>query len=364
MALTLTQLDYKDWDMLDRFLADAYHDRYILRDRRYSDWYFRNHENPASPNIFVISDGRHILGMLGFMAVQMLWGYTTVKGAWGANWMVRSDHRHGVGIPLLKRLTERFDVVLGQGASVETERIVPAMGFSFYPKLNRYIRVLDESKVKRLCSQKLTDNELDALLAPYRDDGREKADPANMVRQVNGRFDSEFYRPDWSLYPQLAYSTLRSADYLSYRYVQHPYFDYRCYLAGRATSPALAVHRIEAVKDTEITVCRMLEFFFPDSGEGRHCAKALLERVVADAQEAQVSFIDFVCPSSGLADILSEAGFVEEQEFFIPLRFSPIEHGSRPQNLTLWSSPALGPRPPLSQWYITKADGDQDRPNP
>ena len=134
MALTLTQLDYKDWDMLDRFLADAYHDRYILRDRRYSDWYFRNHENPASPNIFVISDGRHILGMLGFMAVQMLWGYTTVKGAWGANWMVRSDHRHGVGIPLLKRLTERFDVVLGQGASVETERIVPAMGFLILPQ--------------------------------------------------------------------------------------------------------------------------------------------------------------------------------------------------------------------------------------
>ena len=45
------------------------------------------------------------------------------------------------------------------------------------------------------------------------------------------------YDPDWRAYPDMAFGTVRSLEYLDWRYVRHPMFKYHIVWAGQARRP-------------------------------------------------------------------------------------------------------------------------------
>ena len=103
--------------------------------------------------------------------------------------------------------------------------------------------------------------------------------------------------------------------------------------------------------------------------QSRDATDCLLNHLMGDARKAGVAFADFYCtkPIDGLAD----AGFRIEQgpadPYPVPFRLQPLEPGGRPLNAAI-RLPArlrgtLGPLSARGALYLTKSDGDQDRPN-
>ena len=66
-----------------------------------------------------------------------------------------------------------------------------------------------------------------------------------------------------------------------------------------------------------------------------------------------------------LQTLLIEAGFARDDDGVLPSLLDPIDMSRRFQNLELYVSPALRLKYPGAeeQFTVTRADGDQDRPN-
>jgi hypothetical protein len=103
--------------------------------------------------------------------------------------------------------------------------------------------------------------------------------------------------------------------------------------------------------------------------DGSTATDCLLEHLIEDAQRRGVAFADFYCTK--FIDGLSRAGFITEHaasnELSLPSRLQPLERGGRPLNAAIRLPDSLrGSIANLAargELYLTKADGDQDRPN-
>jgi hypothetical protein len=120
------------------------------------------------------------------------------------------------------------------------------------------------------------------------------------------------------------------------------------------------VYRIEVAEGAGTRVGRLVELMAasPD------IQARLLEVLLEDARAEQAAFVDFFCSSARLTESLARGGWRDEADLPHPLPtlLRPIVHGRR-------GIPFLGhvSRPGDAQamdaWYVTKGDGDQDRPN-
>jgi hypothetical protein len=91
----------------------------------------------------------------------------------------------------------------------------------------------------------------------------------------------------------------------------------------------------------------------------------LLQGVIADAKRQEAAVIDFFCPSGRLRAALKRSGFFTRDEApteEIPILFQPICRRRTGIPLMVYPGERLG-QFPLDRWYVTKGDGDQDRPN-
>lgn len=358
-TLTLDHMLPDDWEDVDEFLRVAYGERYAMRDHRLFTWQFGSPWATITPSVYLLRDDRRVVGMLGYMPVRFRWHGRLIPATWTANWMVLPEHRSGWGVPLLRRLTEEFPVVLGQGAGANTVRIAPQMGFVVFPSLRRYLAIFDRAGTARFAHPALVGTrELVEELARF---GAVPELTGSHIRRVTS-FEKGSYEPDHDLYSRTRIGTLRDAAYLDWRYVRHPLFRYECYVAGGPPDPALLVIRVEEVRGSLGRVVRILELIFPDGSHGIAKAYQLLALVGRIARERGAAFADFVC-SADLSDVLAPMGFHTTARPVLALRFQPVDFIRTEENLIAWMAPSLSQAiPPIEDWYVTKADGDQDRP--
>jgi hypothetical protein len=91
----------------------------------------------------------------------------------------------------------------------------------------------------------------------------------------------------------------------------------------------------------------------------------LLEAVLEDARSQGVAVMDFFCASQRLSTVMTRHGFLpgeSEPAARIPMLFQPVDR--RRSGIRFMVS--LGSIPEAAEvqdWYVTKSDGDQDRPN-
>jgi len=87
--------------------------------------------------------------------------------------------------------------------------------------------------------------------------------------------------------------------------------------------------------------------------------------VMEDAKSQGVAVMDFFNASKRLADVMTRHGFLpgeSEPAMQIPMLFQPVDR--RRSGIRFMAS--LGNVPEAAEvqdWYVTKSDGDQDRPN-
>jgi len=172
------------------------------------------------------------------------------------------------------------------------------------------------------------------------------------------------YDPDWAAYPSIVFGTVRSAQYLDWRYLRHPVFSYRIKSTGGARHPAVCIYRVENTRGSaQYPVGRITELFFPDTESGRQDGIRVLKAALADLQRADCAFADHYCSSGPCRSVIEAAGMETATDLPLATRLSPIEATHHHQNLEVWSKPANPYPSDLGDFYITKADGDQDRPN-
>jgi hypothetical protein len=340
---------------LREFLARVYRPGYILcRDERLFNWQFgeaTNGDGSAYHLKLALLDDQTV-GCLGYVPVDVSLRGRIVPGVWLINWMVDPLQRQlGLGPLLMREVTGEFVVALNVGPNKDARDILSRMGWTDFGELARYVCVLDVQAAGKLTrTGKLQWPAVAARL--------EKGHPVITTLVTSfGDDATQLWEAVWGR----SAGTYRSAEFLNRRYAEHPTFKYRLHeLRQKGRLRGLAVLRVEQVKDVSIRVGRILEFVsFPDVEE------YLLQGVLDDALSQGVAVVDFFCSSRSMSEVMTQHGFLpgeDEAAAQLPTLFQPIDwkRQSIPFMAYLRNAPdALE----VNDWYVTKGDGDQDRPN-
>ena len=137
----------------------------------------------------------------------------------------------------------------------------------------------------------------------------------------------------------------RDADFLRWRYREHPRFRYE-------VVDEQAAYRIETVAGSTANVARIVDFLGDE---------ALAGRIADEAERAGAVFADFSCTSAQAGRPLEAAGFVPDPG--LPGRFQPLDFSDRALVSCFWAAPRLGIDFAAGDLYVTRADSDLDRPN-
>jgi hypothetical protein len=349
MAVTFVDCPADRAEPLREFFAEMYSPGYVLsRDAAFLQWQFGAAPRESRQGLDVklsLVDGK-IAGCVGYIPIELNIGTRVVRAAWAANWMVDDQYRRlGLGPLLMRELSGQFDVTLALGGNRDAHALLPRMGWTDFGDLRRYVAVLDRDAAATL-------SEGDPSSWPALGD----ATADSNARQVE-RFD-EAATTLWDRVWGHAAGTRRTADYLNWRYADHPLFDYR--LFENRVNGALqgfAVYRVEAVRDMPVRVGRIVELV-AEAGANQ----ALLDAVVADARRAGVAMVDFFCSAPAMAAVMTAAGFSTSVAEQFPMLFQPLDR-SRTGVLFMAHLQKCPDAKAIQDWYVTTADGDQDRPN-
>jgi hypothetical protein len=345
-----SRFDMRDWQQMDAFFALTHGEKHVLRNRPLFDWFFLRNGKEAA-NLIVAYAGSKLISLLGYLPTKFLWGKETIEGAWMAHWMTLEGYRSGIGALLMRRMTELYPIVAGQGASAMNQDIVTKMEFKFQERIPKVVGVFHPDKVEQQFGFRSPLNKIDVP--------RETPAPIESERITDA-----LYSPDWVDYPCLRYGTLRDADYLNHRYIDYPFLKYHVFVEGPRSSPAVCVSRIIETS-AGIRVARMLEFYFPETGSGKAQGVSLIRNCLAFFESNRCDYVDFYCTSEVPLKVLLELGFSYDSEGRLPSLLDPIDLSRRFQNMELHVARDLKETYPDSEksFYLTRADGDQDRPN-
>ncbi len=337
---------------LQTFFRRAYREDYPLASRTgLFEWQFGRGDGPGYCCKLALIDGE-VAGCLGYVPVEVSAGGRLVRGAWTANWVVdRAQRCRGIGPLLMRELTNEMDVTLVVGLSHDSRAILPRMGWTDLGHLARYVKVLDPEAAARLIAGRPV--EWPPVLQP------QTADTETSVRRVERFSDMAMtvWQDTWGAHGA---GTRRSADFLNWRYAEHPVFAYRLFEAYRnAALLGLAAYRVEIVRDIPVRVGRLVEFLASPAVSG-----ALIDAVIDDALGEGVSALDFFCSRRDIGPLLARGFLPGEHPVAaqIPIVFQPVDRRrcGIPFMAHLTNLPV---RERALDWYVTKGDGDQDRPN-
>jgi hypothetical protein len=342
---------------LREFFSEMYWPEYVLsRDEGFLCWMFG--DTPAEKrgdNLHIIVslvDGR-IRGCIGYIPVDVTVAGRTVRAAWAANWMVDQQQRRlGLGPLLMRELCSRFAVTLATGPNDDAADLLPRMGWTSFGTLPRYVRILDVGAAAALVDD-----------GPFEwPDGKRTDQPPTglSAREVN-RFDARSTDLWDTTFAAQHAGTRRSADFLNWRYADHPRFPHRLLEVsnGDGTLRGLAVFRVEQVRDLPVRVGRILELIGDSDAQ-----RALLQALAEQARSEDVSVLDFFCSSSQVKPALAAENFISDQDpraARVPMLFQPLDR--RRAGIQFVADLRKARDAAQVEWYVTKSDGDQDRPS-
>jgi hypothetical protein len=327
------------------------------------------------PTVLLAWQGDEIVGMLGLTGFDWNSDGIPIAGAWLSQWLVAEEKRsHGVAMQLLFAARDLGFQVLGTlGPNDVTTKVLSTLGWELISDIPRWIGVIDHRQAAALLTTS------DAAVAPEVAERlclRHRVVDGMPARRSAEHIDVVRWTPTaagpWDRFwqEQLAGKLVgarRDAAYLRWRYAEHPRFGYELRLARRHVDESLlgiAVFRVEQVRNSSERVLRVLEFLALPEAEG-----ALAKTIAQAGREQGVAFADFYCSSPPAARGLGALGFklAKPGEPAFPCRLQPLEGGHFRMAGLLQVPPQhrgkLSRLIASGRLYVTKSDGDQDRPN-
>ena len=339
MAISFDFCSLDAVEELQSFIRDHWSARHALASsRRLMDWQHRDDANGRYNALLARHDDQGIVGMLGFIPTSR-YDAALADGnetAWLTTWKVRDDYAHGLGLMLLRSLTARLrpDWIGTVGFNPATRGIYTALGYKVGMLARHY-----------LLNEDLAGRTLVSCPSPL------PAAPAATGTTLLRPLPAEAF---WPMTEGLGLDESdqvprKTRAYLYNRYVKHPFYDYRLFLAAEGGAGVILVLR--ACRHDGAVALRMVDLLgAPAVLAG--CGPSI--RRLLDAFGAE--YLDFYC--SGLADELAAAGFRllrPEDGLVLPGHFEPFERRNVDM---LYCLHGRGGRT-----VVCKGDADQDRPN-
>jgi len=357
--------------VLQRFIHTYWSSGHVLaEDAELLRWQYVCRGEPERLSFLTAKARGEIVGILGLIPVDFCLHGSRARGAWLAMWMAAPEWRcHRVGLRLLQQaMAGEYAVLAVLGSNRAGLHVYRGLRFDTCDEgLARWVHVICPDS---LCSL------LQASPRPFPEEdfstwirsSRCSAVPVPAGLRHAGWSDEAAKRWDhvWHqrFAPQIC-GTWRDSSYLRWRYIQHPRFHYHLIFAENRHDrqiEGLLVYRVETVQNRTEKVVRVVEFLATETA-GAFLAYTLLE----GAQVAGAAFADFYCASARFSAPLESAGFVRQDRMPTPLPalFQPLafEYSGLTGAIKFQVSTertSVFARPDL---YITRSDGDQDRPN-
>lgn len=366
-----------DYPRVARFFDQHWaKDHVYARDPKLFEWTFRRSgywDQTGYSFALAESDGE-ITGILGAIPFLLNVRGQTSRALWLANFMVRPEHRRGpVAIQLL-RMFDRppYEAVIAFRISEVVTPLYEALHWQVLPDIPRNIAVMPGAEERmtrflRIAKPGWSGERMRSLISFFRLPSIERlsVDPRQCV-------PPSWDEHDWPALATKRVGAARNRDYLTWRYTQHPTFKYRIVAIPDGRRTGLAIWRLETIRYrsghgmTDLDrIARLVEFMPSSSDNAEQLVRGFYQQAMAhDAMAA-----DFYGYYSEIRGELNLHGFkcVEGHPdgHEVPSRFQPLDGGSSriPSALRLRNGV---PRCSLNEncdWYWTKSDGDQDRPN-
>lgn len=337
-----------------------------LNNQPFFDWQYRN--NPFLPDdleegsiVAVLDD--QVVGYIGLIPVPFHVYGEVIIGAYLTNWLVHPDFRaQGVGFYLLRKAMSKFPLIVGTAVSEAARNIYRALGARYLNDIPRWIGVFDPVQASELC---VANNEkVKRSVLEFRTIRFNKHQRIN-YQVVEGPFGKQMDNLWNRLIERIGVASTRNQTYMNWRYFHHPNFTYRTIVVERSGQwQGVAVVRIEQVRDRSEKVMRILEFLADDDAQ-----LTLASAIVQEAITEGCAYADFHGLSESWVRGLVAIGFfqhLEEPDLGVPYLFQPLEHRPR-QNFVAWSKLTCKYGLPITaalhNWYLSRGDCDQDRPN-
>src|SRR5262245_9691643 len=253
MTIGLRYAEFGDFPRICKFLDQHWQKDYVyVRRPELFDWTFGRSDlwDRDGYSFALLEDKDEVVGILGAIPFVFNRLGQSSRAVWFANYMVRSEYRRG---PLAIRLISAFhrppyglEIVFGLNP-----RVVPIyqrLGWQLLKPIPRHFFVLSNAtermkELLRIAHPDFPSDRAERLASRF----TLKAAPdssASSGGELPGSWD--FY--DWPEIASRSIGAARDANYLEWRYLKHPAFQYRFLAVPEGRRTGLAVWRLESIQ--------------------------------------------------------------------------------------------------------------------
>lgn len=344
----LRRITENDWQALKILLKTVYPSNPRLLERDFFDWLYR--KETGEYNFWIYKKDDLITSFFAENPLSTIHDGQPVVGAWPSLWWGSSTEQ---AVSIFLHTMETYHPRIYVGMVPISVRFTKTLGMAVQERMPRWVAALDPERVLSITED---GGNISVLL---QDSSRRLATLVaddSSIREVDG-FQSDFEVSPSLFYPEISSFVRRQGSFLNWRYMQMPRHDYRALTDDKSGS--LVVFRIEAIKDRDVAVLRIVEWIVHPRR-----VEAMLGWLVDVARQAGVILMDFFCSSRLIGSPLEGAGFIDEArlDYTVPAYFRPLWNPPRGNAVAVDFLPLREKKIiNFDHWYIVRGDGDTDR---
>lgn len=337
----------------------------LILNQDFYSWQFV--ENPNSvlaggdQSIVAVDGNGELLSYLGVVPMSGTFRGSPINAAHLITWLSAPDARgQGIGRKLMTHVTNKYNFLFGRSVTPSALSVYQRLGFRYFSECSRWIAILDPESTIALAVDPSPLTLKRAKERTVKIDSSTDYHVCDMTPSGAGAFAVTTLRDG------LAF--MRTNDYFTWRYQQHPFYNYIFIFLGKAEEPdGIAVIRVEQASGRTGKVLRIVEFIATDENKEK-LAKAVLEYGILN----RCAYADmFGMSEYYVSGFVSSGGFnaVEEEYLLLPHLLQPWSPEIEPPGLLFWGERhssnlfSIGMIDDITKIYVSKGDGNLDWPS-
>ena len=377
MAPAFRYARFDEYDRVRKFLDTSWaRGHAYVRMPELFEWTFgrKNLWDRDGYSFAIAEEGDTIVGCLGGIPFLFNCLGRESRGVWLVNYLVIPEYRRGPTALQLLNMFRRlpYETVIAFGNDPRVAPLYRALGARILVEIPRHVVVLPGA-ARRMA---------DVLCATYPEWSRLRGERLAGVfsvasvpaepRQSSRCPPSAWDERDWPRIAAASVGASRNLEYLTWRYVNHPRFDYQFISIPEGERTGLLVWRLETIRQAtpggleELDRIGRVVEFLPASRTNAADLMAGLLHALVEANAMAADYYDYHGQTRGW---LGELGFRDVAHDVdgraIPSRFQPLDgKGGDIQSAVFAQHDVPGCSTDTDcVWHWSKSDSDQDRPN-
>ncbi len=364
----IRQFQETDFKAFRRFIQKSFSPQYVLAEQKFLNWqygkppeFIQKFEKKGSLSINILKDRAEVLAYLGIIPLKYrILGKAKKANVYANLFVDLALRKLGPGALLLKKGMEGVDYAHVVGYKPEIFSIYQRLGD--WRQMGNFFRYLIIFNAKA-AGDLLIEHNLKISWDFFQFKSKTLFASKLSFKYIRN-FDSDFDNFWRDIREKYKITVERTKDYLNWRYAGHPYFKYSILTARN--NKKLVGYLIYRFEDNQrFKIARIIDFISLTS-----CETDLLNRFIMDVSKKGADAADFMFSGDYYHKSLKSIGFFEVSKTIFrnfPVLFNPVSYKKNFINFAVWTQDKNISQNAFynqANWYLTKGDGDADRPNP